>query len=39
MTFTDLYTNLKSLAKKKNIEAYKDQKVAIDGYGWLHKGA
>ena len=39
MATKDLFTNLKSIAKTKNIKAYKDKAVAIDGYCWLRQGA
>jgi exonuclease-1 len=39
MGIKDLLPSLKSITKTKNIKAYKDKAVAIDGYCWLHQGA
>ncbi|KAG2434397.1 hypothetical protein HYH02_012409 [Chlamydomonas schloesseri] len=39
MGINGLLQQLKSISKPKHVSAYRGQKVAIDGYSWLHKGA
>jgi exonuclease-1 len=39
MGIQGLLPKLKSITNKKHIQEYKGQRVAIDGYVWLHRGA
>jgi exonuclease-1 len=39
MGINGLLPALKPIAKPIHISNYKGQKVAVDGYSWLHKGA
>lgn len=39
MGITGLLPVLKSIAKQQHVGAYRGQRVAIDGFSWLHKGA
>lgn len=38
MGINGLLPVLKSIAKPSHIRCYNGQKVAVDGYSWLHKG-
>jgi exonuclease-1 len=39
MGINGLLPVLKPVTKATHISKYKGQKVAVDGYSWLHKGA
>ena len=37
MGINGLLKNTRSVGKKKHITQYKNKKVAVDGYSWMHK--
>jgi exonuclease-1 len=39
MGINGLLPVLKGIAKPRSVSAYRGQKVAVDGFSWLHKGA
>jgi exonuclease 1 len=39
MGISGLLPVLKTITNAKHISAYRGQKVAVDGFSWLHKGA
>jgi exonuclease-1 len=39
MGINGLLQALKPIAKQVHVRQYQGQRVAVDGYSWLHKGA
>ena len=39
MGISGLLPVLKSITNSKHVREYKGQRVAIDGFSWLHKGS